>query len=381
MIVSRVQLKDWRNFHAVDVALGYRAFLVGPNASGKSNFLDVFQFLRDVAKEGGGLQEAISDRGGLSKIRCLAARRYPDVEIEIDLAESPGGEPTWRYSMGMAQEPRGHRQPYLVHERIWSGQEQLLDRPDETDKKDSARLTQTHLQQVNSNQRFREVARFFESTLYLHLVPQLLRKPQLFSVREMAEDPFGRLFLDRLSRTPERTRAARLRLIEEALTKIVPQLKLLSYVEERGVPHLEAVYTHWRPRGAKQREDQFSDGTLRLVGLLWSLLESDSVLLLEEPELSLNKGIVTRLPGLLYRVLKKRKRQVILSTHSEDLLTQNSIGAEEVLLLTPDPEGTKVEPASSSEEVRNLLDSGFTVGEAVMPRTVPRQVDQLDLFE
>jgi predicted ATPase len=91
MIVTRLVLKNWRNFSSVDVALGDRVFLVGPNAAGKSNFLEVFRFLRDIAKsEGGGLQNAIAEAGGLKKIRCLAARRNPDVEVEIHLSEAAG---------------------------------------------------------------------------------------------------------------------------------------------------------------------------------------------------------------------------------------------------------------------------------------------------
>ncbi|MDD9874780.1 MAG: AAA family ATPase, partial [Gammaproteobacteria bacterium] len=82
MIVSRLTLKNWRNFREADVPLRERQFIVGPNASGKSNLLDVFRFLRDIAKStGGGLQKAIQDRGGLSKVRCLSARR--DTEILI----------------------------------------------------------------------------------------------------------------------------------------------------------------------------------------------------------------------------------------------------------------------------------------------------------
>ena len=49
MIVTKLVLKNWRNFSSVDVALGDRVFLVGPNAAGKSNFLEVFRFLRDIA--------------------------------------------------------------------------------------------------------------------------------------------------------------------------------------------------------------------------------------------------------------------------------------------------------------------------------------------
>ena len=104
MIVRDVRLVNWRNFHTVDVALGDRVFLVGPNASGKSNFLDAFKFLRDIAIAGGGLQRAVALRGGLSKIRCLAARRYPDVEIDVSISEYGEDRIAWRYAIGIKQQ-------------------------------------------------------------------------------------------------------------------------------------------------------------------------------------------------------------------------------------------------------------------------------------
>jgi predicted ATPase len=54
MYVTRLKLKNWRNFREVDVPLRERTFLLGPNAAGKSNLLDVFRFLRDIAKPAGG---------------------------------------------------------------------------------------------------------------------------------------------------------------------------------------------------------------------------------------------------------------------------------------------------------------------------------------
>jgi predicted ATPase len=162
----------------------------------------------------------------------------------------------------------------------------------------------------------------------------------------------------------------------------VPQLKELTFTpDERGIPHLEAVYSHWRPHGGKQREDQFSDGTLRLLGLLWSLLDGDSLLLLEEPELSLHPGIVRMLPALLHRLARPRKRQLILTTHSPDLLSDKSIAAEETILLKPSSEGTEAKPASEIAEVKALLEAGFNMAEAVLPRTKPANMEQLDLFE
>ena len=69
MIINRLIAKNWRNFQQIDVPLRERQFIVGPNASGKSNLLDILRFLRDIVKvDGGGFQKAVKDRGGVSKI-------------------------------------------------------------------------------------------------------------------------------------------------------------------------------------------------------------------------------------------------------------------------------------------------------------------------
>ena len=379
MIVSHITLKNWRNFQSVDVDMGNRVFLVGPNASGKSNLLDVFRFLRDITNPGGGLQKAISDRGGIPKIRCLAARRESDVEVEVSLAETATKETSWRYAIGIEQEGHGRRNTYLTYEKVWEGDQQILNRPDNADEKDRLRLTQTNLEQISLNQPFRDISDFFDSVQYLHLVPQLIRYPGAFPGPEIPGDPYGQNFLVRVAKTNARTRGSRLKKIEGALRVVVPQLKHLTDIkDESGIPHLEATYEHWRPKGAKQREDQFSDGTLRLIGLLWALLEGDSLLLLEEPELSLNSGIVSKLPALMHRLQQQKrsrpKRQVMLSTHSADLLSDKGIGGEEVLILSPGAEGTAVNVASSIREIRGLLEGGLSVADAVLPRTA-RQME------
>lgn len=57
---TQLEIENWRNFKAAKLVLRRRAFLVGPNASGKSNLLDAFRFLRDLAKPDGGLQPAVA---------------------------------------------------------------------------------------------------------------------------------------------------------------------------------------------------------------------------------------------------------------------------------------------------------------------------------
>jgi len=382
MFVTRIKLKNWRNFREADVPLRERTYLLGANALGKSNFLDVFRFLRDVAKrQGGGLQTAIHDhRDGIQKLRCLHARRDPEVRIEVELSESPDDEtPRWRYVLGFKPEGKGAQRTLISTEQVWEGQINRLNRPDSWDNKDVDRLTQTHLEQIQANGKFRELADFFGSTTYLHLVPQLLKYGDRIGGQRLEDDPFGQGFLERVAKTVTKTRDSRLKKIEKALSLAVPQFKELRFVSDKinGRPHLEARYEHYRPNAGWQREEHFSDGTLRLLGLLWVLLDGDSLLLLEEPELSLNDAIVKEIPRIIDKVQRssKRRRQVLISTHSEAMLSNPGIDGRGILLLEPAQEGSRIRPINDQEA--SALAAGFSVAEVVLPKTRPAAVSRL----
>ena len=238
-------------------------------------------------------------------------------------------------------------------------------------------MTQTHIEQVNNNKDFREVARFLGNITYLHLVPQLLRFSDEIQGRTIETDPFGQGFLERVAKTSERSQKTRLSKIEKALKIAVPNLQQLRFERDTdtGRPHLAARYNHWRPNAGWQREDQFSDGTLRLIGLLWALLEDESMLLLEEPELSLNSGIVAKLAPLISKLQRQRRRQTLISTHSVDLLSDEGIAPEEVLVLDTTGETTVARNLTSIETPFNLVKAGFSISEAVLPNLTPSQID------
>jgi predicted ATPase len=381
MRIRRIALKNWMNFRQVDVPFGQRAFLVGPNASGKSNFLDAIRFLRDVARPMGGLQGAVKAREGLGQIRCLHARQDSVVSIEVEIQLGREEDPAWRYRLDVGQ--RRSDIPRVLCEQVFHGATNLLKRPGPADEGDPDRLGQTALEQVAANKEFRVVAEFLGQIRYLHLVPQIVRHPDHGRIKE--QDPYGNDFLRQiadLQRTRRSTFAARKRRVLAGLKAVVPQIQDLALeMDGDGVPHLKGLYKHWRKDAGWQTEKQFSDGTLRLIGLLWILQDGEEPLLLEEPELSLHKGVVRVLPSLFSRAGKESGRQVFVSTHSQDLLDDEGIGPEEVYLLTPTENGTRVEPASRIPDVRSLLESGLPLREVVMPRVASINPAQLYLFD
>jgi predicted ATPase len=197
MQLTRLILKNWRNFREVDAPIRETTYLIGANASGKSNLLDALRFLRDVGKsQGGGLQKAVADRGGISKLRCLHARRDPEVRIEVHLAKSLDDTITeWRYALAFKPEGKGAQRILISEEQVLHDSKCILRRPDTEDELDAARLTQTHLEQIQANAEFREIAEFFGRTSYLHLVPQLLRFGDRIGGHQLEDDPFGQSFL------------------------------------------------------------------------------------------------------------------------------------------------------------------------------------------
>jgi predicted ATPase len=118
-----------------------------------------------------------------------------------------------------------------------------------------------------------------------------------------------------------------------------------------------------------------------LLGLLWALLDGNSMLLLEKPEISLNDGIVKEIPLILERLQRDRKtkRQVLLSTHSEALLSNPGIDGLNVVLLMTGKEGTTARALDQQE--RGALEAGMSIAEVVLPKTRPDNAKQLGLWQ
>ncbi|MCE2558981.1 MAG: AAA family ATPase [Acidobacteria bacterium] len=380
MRLTHLTLRNWRNFKEADFPVQDRLVVLGPNASGKSNLLDALRFLRQVASAGGGFQEAVQSRGGIPRVRCLAARNFNHGHVTIGVRLGDGERADrWSYELTFTRESRGLHRPILSGEVVKRDGDVVLERPDGNDLTDSERLTQTYLEQVNANQEFRPIADFLRTIRYLHLVPHLLREPGRQADR--SDDPYGSDFLLRIAKTSKLTRDRRLRRIGNGLRAAVPQLSQLELVQDdAGRPHLEARYGHWRPKGARQNEHDFSDGTLRLVGLLWSLLEGKrdaGPVLLEEPELSLHSSVVRQLPSILSRFRGTGGPQVLLTTHSEEIMKDQGLGLDEIVVLEPGTEGTEAVPGTSVEGAARLLESGLSLAEILGPRTRPQHVDDL----
>ena len=285
----------------------------------------------------------------------------------------------WEYSLTISWASRGTDDPSSM--RRSSGMQEYRCIAHRRDRATDPELaTQTALEQVSANRKFREVADFLSEVKYLHLVPQIVRDPTRGGLGH--NDPFAGSFLAEIGQCPKRDFERRRKILTEALQLAVPQFDSLDRHQwPDGTWHLQARYKSFRPHASAQDERDFSDGTLRLIALLWVLLDrsgSQAPILLEEPELSLHAEIVRQLPTIMASAIASSRRQVIASSHGAAILEDPSVSASEVLLLNVMPEGTKAYLASSDPMVVKLIEGGsFTLYEALQADLVRPEMERL----
>jgi len=91
MPIQRIHVENFKSFSELDIKLSRFHVLIGSNAAGKSNFISIFKFLRDITRHG--IVNAIAMQGGseylqntnIGSSRDLVIRvvYQPDQKVEI----------------------------------------------------------------------------------------------------------------------------------------------------------------------------------------------------------------------------------------------------------------------------------------------------------
>jgi len=115
MAIKTIRVKNFKSFKDVEVHLGNFNILIGANASGKSNFIHIIEFLRDIQRHG--LENAISRQGGPEYLTNLNIGAHENLSVEVvtsgGLAEGGAVIATSR-SGDILLEPRESRYSFAV---------------------------------------------------------------------------------------------------------------------------------------------------------------------------------------------------------------------------------------------------------------------------
>jgi predicted ATPase len=382
---TRIQTRHFRSLKSVDRSLAQFQALVGPNASGKTTFLDVIGFLGDLMRNRGDVLRTVHERSSmfeslLWKGEGEAFQMAVETMIPPWLKALMGEEKQvmnivrYEIEVGITKEEIG-----LNRETLWLGEQSGLaaafvrdsfpslkldvptilqsskktwktainKKPDGNDNyytegrksyMPSFKLgrTRSALANIPADQESFPVSTWFSKLLEEGVQTFILNSQK---IRQPSPPGMGRRFRPDGSNLP--WVVAELRKDQERFTKWLDHVRTalediqdITVIERPEDKHAYMVvhYTN----GAKVPSWLASDGTLRMLALTIPAYLSDleGTFLIEEPE----NGVHPKaLETVLQSLMSVRNCQVLMATHSPVAL--NMLEARDVLCFAKDTEG------------------------------------------
>ena len=387
-MITELGIEGFKSFGspAEKVELGPLNFVVGANASGKTNLLSALRFLQNAVAHD--VSYAVSEMGGNAEVRNKRLRQRNtlkpvrlslklDKEFQISMTDNPEqgntqivrsleydlvidlrsednaieidrevlrAESVWR---GATSEVGLNR--YGDRIEIVPGDSQAIPIPEQ----ESTRLGLVGVGFVSLPATFlREEIRRWR---FHNFVPGIARQPYRDEPAGVL-GPAGEKLASILHRMSDEDRAS----IAHGLRAIVPGLKDVR-TTKLSIEDTVAFQIVEEKLKTAINPVSVSDGTVRLLALLvvttWSVRDS-SLIAIEEPE----NGVHPHLAEYLVEILRSASEhsQVVVTTHAPDLL--DHLEPHEVILCAKEDGFTKLKKASSVSEIEQFR-KHFSLGE------------------
>jgi predicted ATPase len=406
MPIKRIHIENFKSFSEIDVELSRFNVVIGSNAAGKSNFISVFKFLRDIARHG--VVNAIAMQGGADYLRNAKIGSERDLVVHVTYEPYRGKEVIDRTSKGGSMlEVRSCESSYefalrfdatgdgfsVVRDRLLIGFD-VLECGNRSNRKEKNQTIGRGAIQVSSEDgEITYTVNIPEGCLLTEndVIPLFFRGKRLPERTLLLETIYGyplphlEKFFDRIAvydidpKLPKKgtTLTGKSDLDEDAgnLALVVktilenPEKKrkfsnllrdVLPFVEDFAVQKFMDVslVLTMRERYTKSRDlpaSSLSDGTITIFAMIIALyFEEKPFIIIEEPVSHIHPFLISR----LMRMIKEasEKKQVMVTTHSTEVVKH--AGIDDILLISRDSEGFSViSRPGDKEEVRTFLEN------------------------
>lgn len=395
-VVTRVRIQNFKSIKACDVSLSSLAVLVGPNGSGKSNFLDALRFTAEALSTT--LDLALRDRGGVNEVRRRSEGHPNHFAVRLDLRLRSGAHAHYAFKVGAV-----HSGGFRVTDEECSVVSDELDQPDARFRVRNGEVTTTTIEErlpavvddrlflvsASNLVAFRPVFDALTSMGFYNLSPAVIRQPQQPDAGTLLRRD-GSNLASVLGHLASTNRPALDRVVEY-LRQVAPGVESVS---KKDVGTMETIEFRQRVAGRKDPwafgAANISDGTLRGLGVLVALLQANgrppTLVGIEEPEVALHPAAVSILIDAMRDAA--RHTQVIITSHSPELLDRKDLDDDAILAVVADEGVTAIGPLGDVGRSA-LKDRLFTAGELLrMGRLEPddearrtSSQEQLKLFD
>ena len=368
--VTRVALRNYKSIAACDVELTPLTVLVGSNGSGKSNFLDALRFAAQALRFSP--DHALHERGGINEV-CRCAPGHPKhfgVRLDLRLPDATGwyafeigARTNGRYAVLREECVVQHAEPgERQFFRVGDGRLLSTSIP-HSPTGGSDRL---YLQSASGFRAFRPIYDTLAGMGFYNLKPGRIRdlqSPDLGGLLKRDGSNIASVLANLEARSPETVTR-----IGQYLSKVAPGT--VGVASKTVGPKLTLEFrqqVRGGPRPWRFLANNASDGTLRMVGVLVALYQSIGVesgnarlVGLEKPEGTLHPAAAGVLADVLHEA--SERVQVVVTSHSADLLDRETIPSESILAVVSEGGETKI--ARLDAAGRTVLREGlFAAGE------------------
>lgn len=385
VLITRVVLKNYKSIATCSVPLRSLVFLVGQNGSGKSNFMDALRLVSESLNTS--LDHALRERGGINEVRRRSAGHptHFGIRLEFQLPDSTAGH----YAFRVGAKPKGGFEIQREECRIYALTEDRFYIVNSGQVEDSsptplppAADDRLFLVAASSLPEFRPLYDCLTRMGFYNLNPDEIRDLQPPDAGEVLLRD-GRNLASVLSFMGTQSSQAKAQVVE-LLSKVVPGV---VDVTARHVGKKETI--EFRQKVGENESpwrfmaENMSDGTLRALGILTALFQSSNggtskkvpLVGIEEPEVALHPGAA----GVLRDGLRTASRhtQVLVTSHSPDLLDDKSISDQNILAVKNRNGDTIIGPVDAAGRSA-IRDNLFTAGELLRLNQLTPDLEEVE---
>jgi predicted ATPase len=368
--LRRVRIRNFKSIGDCDVDLGRLTVLVGRNGAGKSNFLDALRFVADSLQIS--LAQAVKSRGGIDAVRRRSTGHPHNFSIELEVNIADWSVATYGFEIGA--QPKGGFSVNSESVRIVRGDGTVSDEFHF----DHGKLVKTTLENLPPSmhdrlslvaaaglREFRGVYDALAAMGIYNLNPDEIKAMHSPDAGELLHRD-GSNLASVVARISDDNPSVKTRICEY-LNTIVPDVvgfDRIAYGPQETIEFRQQVKGAERPW--KFPALNMSDGTLRTLGILVALMQlsgrkaSVPLVGIEEPETALHPAAAGALIDSIREAIEHT--QVILTTHSPELLDEIDPRQERILVAVADQGTTEIGPidAVGMQAIQNHL---YTAGE------------------
>lgn len=362
--VRQVQIRNYKSIGRATVDLGDLTILVGANGAGKSNFLDALAFVSQCLNES--VELAFKNRGGLASVRRRSGGHPTHVGLRLIVDLDPQTAVDYSFEIAAEKGERFSVARERCHVSTVMGDTHSFEVRQGEFKTEIPGIRPTvapdrlALYAASATPEFRPIYDFLAGMRFYSIVPSELRKPQPPDAGEVLR-PDGSNAAAVLKRIEEEAPdrydrvcsllSAAVEGIQSASHKTVGQFETIEFRQDVGQKHpwtFDAL--------------NVSDGTLRMLGLLVAVYQPGraTVLGVEEPEATVHPAVTEQILEVLRDAA--RFRQVLVTTHSPDLLDFRDLADDQIRVVT-NPKNTTVIATLAQTSRQAVREHLFTTGE------------------